>query len=228
MYPRIIAHRCGGRLAAENSLAGLAAAARLGCRGVEFDTMLSRDGVPVLMHDDTVDRTTDGTGLVADMTVAELRACRLGDEPVPLLSEALQHCAKLGLWANVELKTTPNCDPEQLGRVVAKVLDECWQGAGIVSSFSSAALRALKGQASRYGVAMLWERLPSDWRECARELGLCGVHLDAAHVDAGTLVELRRAGLPFACYTVNDRATGDRLLAAGAAALFTDVPQLWC
>ncbi|MDP3036273.1 MAG: glycerophosphodiester phosphodiesterase family protein, partial [Rhodocyclaceae bacterium] len=72
-YPRIIAHRCGGALAPENSLAGLAIAARLGCRAVEFDVMLTADGVPLLIHDETLRRTTTGRGRVAEMTLAEIR-----------------------------------------------------------------------------------------------------------------------------------------------------------
>ena len=72
IYPRIIAHRCGGALAPENTLAGLRVAARLGCRGVEFDAMLAADGVPVLIHDETLERTTSGLGRVTDSESAQL------------------------------------------------------------------------------------------------------------------------------------------------------------
>ena len=72
-YPRIIAHRCGGALAPENSLVGLGIAARLGCRGVEFDVMLSADGVPLLIHDETLDRTTTGSGRVAELSAHQIR-----------------------------------------------------------------------------------------------------------------------------------------------------------
>ena len=72
-YPRIIAHRCGGALAPENSLAGLDLAARLGCRGVEFDVMLSADEIPLLIHDEAVDRTTTGRGQVASLSAEQIR-----------------------------------------------------------------------------------------------------------------------------------------------------------
>jgi glycerophosphoryl diester phosphodiesterase len=61
-YPRLIVHRLGGALAPENTLAGLAVAARLGCKAVEFDVMLSRDGVALVIHDETLERTTSGSG----------------------------------------------------------------------------------------------------------------------------------------------------------------------
>lgn len=226
-YPRIIAHRCGGLLAAENTLAGLEAAARIGCRGVEFDTMLSADGVPVLMHDDTVDRTTGGRGPVAGMTVAELRRLRVGDEPVPLLAEALRRCADLGLWANIELKTVAAGDDERLGRVVARMLDDEWDGNGVVSSFSLDALAAAKSQSSRHACALLYESLPSGWDRAVRGVAAVGVHLDGSRVTAAECGALRAAGLNVACYTVNSCAEAERLFAMGVGSVFSDRPDLW-
>jgi glycerophosphoryl diester phosphodiesterase len=226
-YPRIIAHRCGGVLAAENSLAGLAAAARIGCHGVEFDAMLSADGVPVLMHDDTLDRTTNGRGPVGALTVAELRRVDLGGEPVPLLSEALERCAELGLWANIEIKTTAGCDEDRFGRVVGETLAKHWNGHGIVSSFSMRALLAIKSQAWEHGSALLVETLPEDWREQVRQVGAIAVHMDANCTTVESIAAIRDAGLAVVCYTVNDFAKAEWLLASGASAVFTDCPDLW-
>ncbi|MCC7269211.1 MAG: glycerophosphodiester phosphodiesterase, partial [Rhodocyclaceae bacterium] len=90
-HPRLIAHRCGGALAPENTLAGLRKAFELGYRAVEFDVMLSGDGTPVLIHDETLERTTDGRGRVADTSDAELarldagswRGAQFAGEPLP-------------------------------------------------------------------------------------------------------------------------------------------------
>jgi glycerophosphoryl diester phosphodiesterase len=224
-YPRIIAHRCGGALAPENSLAGLAAAARIGCRGVEFDTMLAADGVPVLMHDETVDRTTDGHGAVAALTVAELRRLDLGGEPVPLLAEALERCAGLGLWANVELKPPVGGEAE-LGRVVGELLAADWNGCGVVSSFSQVALAAARRAAPDLNYAFLVETVPADWRERMRQLGAIALHTDASRLTDDALVAVQAAGLTLACYTVNRRVEADRLLARGVA-VFTDRPDFW-
>ena len=227
-YPQVIAHRCGGVLAAENSLAGLTAAARIGCRGVEFDTMLSADGVPVLMHDDTVDRTTSGHGAVAQLTVADLRRLNLRGEPVPLLAEALARCAELGLWANIEIKAATGCDEAELGRVVARTLAESWNGHGVISSFSVPALLAAKNQPSRHAAfALLVDDLPAEWQALVRETGAIAVHMDAAYATPDKIAAVREIGRAVACYTVNERSEAERLLDSGATAIFTDHPEFW-
>jgi glycerophosphoryl diester phosphodiesterase len=225
-YPRIIAHRCGGALAPENSLAGLTAAARIGCRGVEFDTMLAADGMPVLMHDETVDRTTSGHGAVAALSSADLRACDLGGEPVPLLTEALARCAALGLWANIELKA-PRGRESQLGESVGRLLAPTWNGHGVVSSFSEAALAAARREAPDLAYALLVERVPPDWPDRAKRLGAIAVHCAARHANAEVIAAMRAAGLAVACYTVNRVSAAERLLEAGVAGVFTDRPDLW-
>lgn len=225
-YPRVIAHRCGGILAPENSLAGLKMAAQAGCRGVEFDTMLAADGVPVLMHDETVDRTTDGRGRVAEMTAEQLRHCRLDGEPVPLLAEALDRCKALSLWANIELKA-PRGREAQLGTTVGRLLASHWSGHGVVSSFSEAALEAARREAPAFAYAMLFERVPADWRDHVARLGAVAVHCAARHADAATLTAIRAAGYAVACYTVNRRAAAQRLFDSGVAAVFSDRPDLW-
>lgn len=227
-YPHVIAHRCGGVLAAENSLAGLTAAARIGCRGVEFDAMLSADGVPVLMHDDTVDRTTRGHGAVSRLTLAELRQLNVGGEPVPLLTEALARCAELGLWANIEIKAETGCDEAELGRVVARTLAESWNGHGVISSFSVPALLAAKSQPSRHATfALLVEDLPSDWQALVHEVNAIAVHMDATYATPDKIAAVREIGRAVACYTVNDRIEAERLLTSGATAIFTDHPEFW-
>jgi glycerophosphoryl diester phosphodiesterase len=225
-YPRIIAHRCGGALAPENSLAGLAAAARVGCRGVEFDTMLAADGVPILMHDETVDRTTNGRGEVAALTSTQLRALDLGGEPVPLLTEALDRCAALGLWANIELKA-PRGREARLGQTVGRLLADRWNGHGVISSFSEAALISARREAPNFPYAMLVEKVPADWPERARRLGVVAVHCAARHAKAEAIAAIRAAGYAVACYTVNQRGKAEELMATGVSAVFTDRPDLW-
>lgn len=221
-YPRIIAHRCGGELAMENSLAGLEAAARLGCRAVEFDVMLTADRVPILMHDETLDRTTRCRGRVADLDCAAIRA---GDPAVPTLAEAMAACRRLGLWTNVELKPAEGHE-EETGAVVGAWLAAHWDGKGVVSSFSEKSALAARCALPDAAFAMLCESLPADWQAVCARLGAAAVHLDAGHADAAA-ARLNAAGLPWACYTVNDRAGAERLFAMGCAAVFTDRPDLW-
>jgi glycerophosphoryl diester phosphodiesterase len=174
-----------------------------------------------------VDRTTNGHGLVSALTIAELRQLDLRGEPVPLLSEALERCVELGLWANIELKASVGCDETELGRSVAQTLARYWNGHGVVSSFSRTALMAVKSQPWWHGSALLVEALPADWQEQVRQVGAIAVHLDVARLTDETIAIVREAGLAVACYTVNHYAEAERLLAAGATAVFTDRPDLW-
>jgi glycerophosphoryl diester phosphodiesterase len=222
-YPCIIAHRCGGVLAPENSLAGLAVAARLGCRAVEFDVMLTADGVPVLMHDETLERTTRCTGRVAGRTLDEIRA---GDPAVPTLAEAIAACRQLGLWANIELKPASGY-AEATGAVVGAWLAKHWDGHGVISSFSEKSALAARHALPDVAFALLCERLPADWRAAAGRLNAGAIHLAAEAVDARTAAALVAGGLPWAVYTVNERASAADLFALGAAAIFTDRPDLW-
>lgn len=233
IYPRIIAHRCGGALAPENTLAGLRLAARLGCHGVEFDAMLAADGVPVLMHDETLERTTSGHGRVADAISRDLLGLDAGSshhrafavEPVPTLEQALRLCAELGLWANVEIKPGRGQDA-QTGRVVARHAGLAG-GAILLSSFSVEALQAAAVAAPDLPRALLVEAIPADWRGRLAALGAGALHCAARNLSLESAAGLREAGVPLACYTVNRRDEAERLFALGVAAIFTDRPDLW-
>lgn len=234
IYPRIIAHRCGGALAPENTLAGLRLAARLGCRGVEFDAMPCADGTPVVFHDSTLERTTGGAGPIVAQRGADLAQLDAGfrhhpafaGERLPLLDEALLLCAELGLWANVEIKPATGSDEAIAGRLVGQ---RAVQAGGLVllSSFSERALGAAAGVAPDLPRALLVEAIPGDWLGRLAAAGAQALHADAAQASPDRIEECRRAGVPLACYTVNDRAFGERLLASGVCALFTDRPDLW-
>lgn len=240
-YPRIIAHRCGGALAPENTLAGMAVAARLGIRAVEFDVMLSADGVPLLIHDETLERTTDGQGAVAAMPAAALLALDAGvrhhrsfaGERIPTFRQALERCRELGLAANVEIKPAAGHEAET-GRVVAETVRafqaECAaegsSGAMLLfSSFSEAALDAARIDASAPGAparALLFETVPDDWQARLRRLDCEFLHCDAKRLRPERLAEIVAAGVAVACYTVNRRDQAEPLFAAGVTAIFSD------
>ncbi|MBI5898756.1 MAG: glycerophosphodiester phosphodiesterase [Rhodocyclales bacterium] len=231
-YPRIIAHRCGGALAPENTLAGLRIAARLGCRGVEFDAMLSRDGVPVLIHDETLERTTSGRGPVADLPVAQLRRFDAGShrhpafagECLPTLAEALAVCNQLGLWANVEIKPSVGCDAET-GAGVALVAREFADV--VLSSFSPEALMNAASFAGELPRALLVESNSGDWFESLRRVDAKALHAAHQLLTVDSLRPLLEANFPVAAYTVNRRDEAERLFALGVAGVFTDRPDHW-
>lgn len=222
-YPRIISHRCGGFLAPENSLAGLEAVACLGCKAVEFDVMLTADGVPILMHDETLDRTMGCSGRVAELTLAQIRACA---PQVPTLAEAIAECRRLDLWANIELKPSAGLE-EETGAIAGAWLAANWNGLGVISSFSEKSALAARRHLPDARFALLYEILREDWHGSDARLQVSGIHLAAEAVDAKVAAQIARLGLPWACYTVNERSEAERLFSLGCAAIFTDRPQDW-
>lgn len=231
-YPRLFAHRCGGVLAPENTLAGLHTAARLGVPGVEFDVMLSADGTPLLIHDETWERTTDGAGRVADTHDDQLARLDAGTrfdaafagERVPTLEMAARLCLELELAANVEIK--PAAGYEALtGRIVAAASAQLWSGAALpplLSSFSEPALQAAREAAPRLARGFLVGAIPEDWRERMARLECLSMHCDSRSNSLPQLGAIAADGVPIVCYTVNDQLEARRLLAVGVVAVITD------
>jgi glycerophosphoryl diester phosphodiesterase len=231
-YPRVIAHRGGGSLAPENTLAAIRKGKELGFRGVEFDVMLSRDSVPVLIHDETLERTTSGRGAVAQTPSAALAALDAGSwfgaafsgEPVPSYTEAVRSCLELGLWANVEIKPAAGFERET-GKVVAAMSAELWRVAPVaplLSSFSIDALEAAAAAAPGLARGLLVEAIPFDWRDAVARLGCVSLHCSFRHLTMAQARAVKDAGCALLCYTVNEPATVRELFAWGVDAVVTD------
>lgn len=151
-YPRWIAHRGAGKLAPENTLAAFRLGARHGYRMFECDVKLSQDGVPFLMHDATLERTTDASGVAGDRPWHALAQRDAGSwhsrqyagEPLPTLGNIARFCLANGHHLNIEIKPTPGRDAET-GAVVAAQAASLWSGAAVpplLTSFSVEALEA--------------------------------------------------------------------------------------
>ena len=231
LLPRVFAHRCGGALAPENTLAGLRIAAAMGFRAVEFDVMLSADGSPWLIHDETLERTTTGAGRVCDTPDAVLQDLDAGShqhrayagEPLPSLGDAAALCHELGLMANVEIKPATGFEAIT-GEVVARRILELWQGRPLplVSSFSPTALEAARRAAPRLPLGYLWVRPPADWLQHFNALAAFSLHCAADKLDDRVLDEPRSRKIRVLCYTVNDRSAAEALLARGVTSVFSD------
>lgn len=223
--PRWIAHRGGGSLAPENTLAGIRLAARLGYRAVEFDVMLSGDGTPVLIHDETLERTTSGRGPVAATPDATLFALDAGGgERVPRFAEAAALCRELGLLANVEIKPASGYE-RPTAEVVARLTAELWRGAPVqplLSSFSLEALEIARDLAPEIERGVLFEAVPANWLSEIQRLQAVSLHCDGDLLTDPVLVEARGRGIPVLCYTVNSPEKANALFGRGVSALFTD------
>ena len=172
MRPLVISHAACGGHAPENTLAGIRKAIDLGSDAIEIDVQASADGVPVLMHDLTVDRTTSGSGTVAKMAFAELRALDAGGEPVPSLAEALAITKGRALLV-MELK-----QPGIQEAVAGVVREANALGDVMAWSFFPQALARMRAAEPRVPCALLIaaESLPrwAQMREMAVRLGLAG------------------------------------------------------
>ena len=230
-YPRVIAHRGGGTLAPENTLAALRKARELHFGGVEFDVMLAADGTPILMHDETLERTTDGKGAVAKNAYRELQKLDCGSwfsreyagESVPGFERAGRLCLELGLWANVEIKPAKGFESET-GAAAARLARELWRGAPLqplLSSFQRAALAAARDAAPELPRGALVKRIPRQWR-WLQTLGCVSLHCDYRHLVEQDARAVRAEGYWLMCYTVNDPAIARRLFRWGVDALVTD------
>jgi len=232
--PRVIGHRGAAASAPENTLASIARAHALGCRWVEFDVKLSFDKVPMLMHDDRLDRTTDGQGFFADIMAAELKRCDAGNwfgldfrgERIPTLAEAVALLKRLGMGANVEIKPCPGREVET-GRLVMEELRQIWpRDLGLlISSFSTAALEAARAVAPELPRGLLVEAAPPEWAQTARRLGCVTLNPWQEALQPETVAEAHAQGLAVAAYTVNDPERAAMLRSWGVDAVFTDVPE---
>ena len=224
-YPRIVAHRGGGALAPENTLGAIRLGASMGFKGVEFDVMLAGDGTPVVIHDETIDRTTNGKGRVPSMSYAELSAFVSGNgERIPTYESVAKLCLELGVWANVEIKPAKGHE-RATGEAVARMTKELWKSAPVqplLSSFSMEALAAAQEAAPDLARGGLCDKLPEGWRGILKQLGCRAVHCNYQSLNGKLAADIHEAGYAILLWTVNDVAEARRLLAVGADCLVTD------
>jgi glycerophosphoryl diester phosphodiesterase len=229
MVPSVIGHRGAAAHAPENTRRGFRIARALGCRWVEFDVRLAADGGLVVLHDATLDRTTNGSGRVIDHTVAELAALDAGDGGgVPTLTESLDLLAELGLGANVEVKAESVETATMTGALTALACQDARKRHGLdllISSFVPAALAAARGAAAEVPRGLLRDRPGRDWRAAAADFGCISLHVQERCATAALARAVHGAGLRLLAYTVNDPARAAALFAAGVDGLFSDAPD---
>lgn len=221
----LYAHRGASADAPENTLAAFRRALAAGADGIELDVHLSADGVPVVIHDDTLERTTDGHGAVAAHLLDSLQtldagrwfAAHFAGEPLPTLEETLRLLAGR-LRLNLEVKDT------RAGMAVLELLWQFPQAEAVVSSFDHALLARLRRAAPDLTLAVLAE---SDWHLAlgrAKALGASAFHPRADLVSRPLLAACRHLRLPVFAWTVDEPAEARRLARLGIDGLFTNNP----
>jgi glycerophosphoryl diester phosphodiesterase len=227
----VYGHRGARGYAPENTVESFRKALELGADGVEMDVHLSRDGEVVVIHDDTVDRTTDGTGAVGSMTLAQLKrldaGVRFGKEwagaRIPTLTEVFEALGRVNL--RIELKHSGKVYPGIEQRLVSQVEDAKMKSLVEVTSFDYDAIEAVKGvgRGLRTGIivhgkvrwfAPIAKGLGSTWVHARSDL-LTGEDSEAAH----------REGLMLGVWTVNDEEGARRAVEIGADGVTSDFPD---
>jgi len=253
--PEIIAHRGFSASAPENTLAAFEAAILAGADRVEFDVQLTRDGAPVILHDDLLDRTTSGKGPVEAISLDEIRRldagswfdARFARERVPTLDEALDCCAGR-IAVNVEIKAAPGgvAASGRIERLVAAALAARRSSGGgtagwaVVSSFDRAALERLRRIDPRIPIELLHDAGPphGDGRppeppgdaalDSARALGAAGLNVSLEEIRARPALTAmaHSRSLRIKVYTVDLPEDMERLAALAVDGIFTNRPDV--
>ena len=231
-YPRYVAHRGAGKLVPENTLAAMREGYAHGYRMVEFDVKLSADGVPFLLHDDTLDRTTDRTGRADALTWVELSKLDAGSwhstayagETLPTLAAIARWSVANGVACNIEIKPVPGREHDT-GAAVALDARALWRAAPmppLLSSFAEESLIAARAAAPELPRALLFEEIPPDWPARLARLDCVALVADWRGLDAGLVAAGHRSGYRVLTYTVNDPQRVTELVGWGVDAIITD------
>jgi glycerophosphoryl diester phosphodiesterase len=232
LWPLWIAHRGAGKLAPENTLAAFRLGAQHGYRAFECDVKLSSDGVPFLLHDATLDRTSNASGVAGDKTWSELARIDAGSwhgaafsgEPLPTLQTIAEFCRAGDHALNIEIKPSPGTD-RHTGEVVAREAERLWAGRStppLLSSFQADALEGARVGAPQLPRALLVDTLVDGWFDYAQSLGCVAVVANYRLFSSAMVARLHTANLWALCYTVNDESSARALLGMGLDGLITD------
>lgn len=234
--PKIIGHRGACGYAPENTLESIKTAADLGTTWVELDVKLTKDDVAIIFHDDELDRTTNGSGLVMNTLYEDIKQLEAGSWfadsfagiKIPTLEETLELLIDLNLGLNLEIKPCP-------GREVATaeaaldILSRYWDDPDtlLISSFQHVSLETAKEMAPEWNRGLLLDdEWPPNWQELAEYLEVASINLNGNKVTREQVEEVIDFGKPVLAYTINDPQRFRTLQSWGIDGVFTDVPDV--
>lgn len=233
--PSLIGHRGACGHAPENTLASIRKAAKMGVKWIEFDTMLSADNQLILFHDDALDRTTQSSGLVAEIDWKDLQLLDAGswfsddysNERIPLLSQAFELLEVLGLGAIIEIKPSKGREIET-ARLSAEMVRDSWPQSlpvPILSSFSEQALKVARDCVPQIPRALNLGRSLDGWQNKLQKFDCTALHCAHDLLDKEQAATIVTAGHYLRCFTVNQPAIATRLFNWGVCSIFTDYPE---
>jgi glycerophosphoryl diester phosphodiesterase len=236
-YPGWIAHRGAGKLAPENTLAAFRLGAHHGYRMFECDVKLSQDGTPFLLHDATLERTTNGQGVAGELPWHALASLDAGSwhsrehagEPIPGLEGIARYCLANDHLLNIEIKPTPGQE-HQTGTVVARHAERLWRHASVqplLTSFEIESLRAAAESAPGLPRGLLLDQARPDWLTLAVQLGCVAIVCNYRLWNSEMVHAAHLAGLRCLSYTVNDIDSARHLQSLGTDGIITDRVDLF-
>ena len=244
-YPRWIAHRGAGKLAPENTLAAFRLGASHGYRMFECDVKLSSDDVPFLLHDPTLQRTTNGVhhlgngaselagahawAALSQLDAGSWHSPTYAGEPLATLDHIAAFILRNAYFLNIEIKPTPGTE-RHTGEVVAHKVAHLWRDATVLpllTSFKTDSLRGAGAAAPHLPRGLLLDRLDAGWIETALELGCVAIVCDHVLWDKSSVTQAKSAGFRCLSYTVNDDPAAQRLLDLGTDGIITDRVDLF-
>ena len=231
-YPRLVAHRGGGTLAPENTLAAMRVGHAHGYRMVEFDVKLAADRVAFLLHDSTLERTTSGGGRadalawrgLSRLDAGSWHSAQYAGEPLPTLAAIAGWARAHRVLCNVEIKAMPGRERET-GTAVALDTAALWRDAEVpplLSSFDAVSLEAARDAVPALPRAYLLDALPADWGDELARLQCVALDIDHEALTAGIVREVRAAGYRVIAFTPNDPARIAELAGWNVDMLITD------
>jgi glycerophosphoryl diester phosphodiesterase len=234
---RVIGHRGIAGLAPENTYTSFRKAAEIGLNWVEFDVQLTKCGTWIIMHDETLDRTTTGKGNVCDHTYQELSQLEAGlwftppfkNEKIPTLHNTLELCLEIGLQTNIEVKGSES-DPDKHVAAFVKFMSEKRPNIyplPLISSFDLSFLILLRQQEKHLPIGYLIEAFEPDSFEIFEKHTFTTIHCDATTLRDTDLEQAVKLNIPVLLYTINEPKQAEPWLEKGVNAVFSDRPDLF-
>lgn len=235
--PKVIGHRGAKAYAPENTLESIETAASLGVEWVELDVKLTRDNVPIIFHDEELERTTNGSGLVAQTDYEDIKQLEAGSWfadsfagiKIPTLEEAVDVILKRGLGLNLEIKPCPGREKET-AEIALDHLSQYWDDPSLllISSFQHVSLEAAMDLAPDYARGLLigGEDMPENWKDLADYLDVTTINLGSRLVTREVADDVMDFEKPLLVYTVNDPMQARSLQKLGVDGFFSDNPDV--
>lgn len=230
----LIGHRGASGHCPENTISSFKMAKLLGMSWIETDVLITADRVPVIFHDQTLERCTNAAGLILNTPYAQVQQLSAANgygkefegERIPSLEQLISTCIELELSLILEIKSPVGVEWETV-EAIAPVIRQNWPERKplILSSFSGEALTAAKSLLPEFPRGMNFDVIPNNWREQLERYQCEGLHVNAAYIDAKKAKIIKDSGYKLLCFTVNDPYQGKMLLEKNIDALFTDYPS---